>query len=264
MEEQEQTMSDVGETPETNARLQAAQRDAAAARDEAAAANARLQAFMHGVSHDLRAPLRAIDGFAARLQQAGGTDEAGESIARIRAATARMGSLIDAMVEMARVGRAALRPARVDVSLLADWSLAELQDAEPGREVDATIQPGLEVVGDERLLKSMLAQLLANAWRFSAARDKVALVVEGERTDDGLRLWISDRGIGFDPAYAGKLFQPFQRLHGVDEGAGHGLGLAIAEQVAARHGGDIRARAVEGEGATFEGRRCDLQAGEAA
>ena len=258
-------MSDVGETPETNARLQAAQRDAAAARDEAAAANARLQAFMHGVSHDLRAPLRAIDGFAARLgQQAGEADEARESIARIRAATARMGSLIDAMVEMARVGRAEQRPARVDVSLLADWSLAELQDAEPDREVDATIQPGLQVVGDERLLKSMLAQLLANAWRFSAARNKVALAVEGERTDDGLRLWISDRGIGFDPAYAGKLFQPFQRLHGVDEGAGHGLGLAIAEQVAVRHGGGIRARAVEGEGATFEVCLCDLQAGEAA
>ena len=92
----------------------------------------------------------------------------------------------------------------------------------------------------------------------------VTVAVEGERTGDGLRLRISDRGIGFAPAYAGKLFQPFQRLHGVDQGAGHGLGLAIARQVAVRHGGDIRAHAVEGEGATFEVRLRDLQTGETA
>lgn len=256
-----------GETPDTQARLQAAERDAAAARREADAANARLQAFMYGVSHDLRAPLRAIDGFAGRLAQDLGPQAsatATDALGRIRAATTRMATLVDGMVEMARVGGVELRPSRVDVSLLADWCVAELQDADPQRTVDAMIQPGLEMVGDERLLKSMLGQLLGNAWRFSAKRDKVVLAVEGERSGDGLLLRISDRGLGFDPAYAAKLFQPFQRLHGVDDGAGHGLGLAIAAQVAARHGGDISASAVPGQGATFEVHLRDLQAEEKA
>ena len=258
-------MPPAADTPDLETRLQRAERDAAEARLEADAANTRLQAFMHGVSHDLRAPLRAIDGFAARLAPKMAADaDARDAVARIRAATTRMGGLIDGMVEMARVGSVELRPTHVDVSLLADWALAELQDADTGRAVEATIQPGLEVVGDERLLKTLLDQLLANAWRFSASRDKVTVAVEGERTGDGLRLRISDRGIGFAPAYAGKLFQPFQRLHGVDQGAGHGLGLAIARQVAVRHGGDIRAHAVEGEGATFEVRLRDLQTGETA
>ena len=254
LDEQEPAMPPEGETPDTQTRLQDAER-------EVAAANARLQAFMYGVSHDLRAPLRAIDGFAGRLAHelgAQASDNAVDALGRIRAATARMATLVDGMVDMARVGGAELRPMRVDVSLLADWCLAELQDAEPQREVDAMIQPGLEVVGDERLLKTMLAQLVGNAWRFSASRDKVVLAVEGERTGDGLHLRISDKGIGFDPAYAAKLFQPFQRLHGVDDGAGHGLGLAIAAQVAARHGGDITGSAVEGQGATFEVRLRDL------
>ena len=259
-------MPSAGETPDNQTRLHDAEHVAAAQR-EAEAANARLQAFLSGVSHDLRAPLRAIDGFAGRLSQELGTqasEKAVDALSRIRTATARMAALVDGMADLARVGGARLRPAPVDVSLLADWCLAELQDADPQRAVEATIQPGLEMVGDERLLKTMIAQLLANAWRFSAGRDKVVLAVEGERTGDGLRLRISDRGIGFDPAYAAKLFQPFQRLHGVEDGAGHGLGLAIAAQVAARHGGDISASAVPGQGATFEVHLRDLQAEEKA
>lgn len=256
-----------GETPDNQARVQDAERAAAAARHEAEAANARLQAFMHGISHDLRAPLRAIDGFAGRLAGELGpqaSETAADALRRIRAATARMATLVDGMVEMARVGSAELRPARVDLSLLADWCLAELQDAEPQRLLEAQVQPGLEAIGDERLLKAMLAALLGNAWRFSARRDKVVLAVEGERSGDALQLRIRDHGIGFDPAYAAKLFQPFQRLHGADDGAGHGLGLAIAAQVAARHGGDIQGSAVEGEGATFQVRLRDLQPGEKA
>ena len=172
-------MPPAGDTPDLETRLQRAERDAAEARLEADAANTRLQAFMHGVSHDLRAPLRAIDGFAARLAPKMAADaDARDAVARIRAATTRMGGLIDGMVEMARVGSVELRPTHVDVSLLADWALAELQDADTGRAVEATIQPGLEVVGDERLLKTLLDQLLANAWRFSASRDKVTVAVE--------------------------------------------------------------------------------------
>ena len=225
-------------------------------------ANQRLEAFVHGVSHDLRAPLRAIDGFAAQLARSteGQLDApAQEHLQRIRAASARMGGLIDGLLELARITRAGLRPSAVDVSLLAEWVLAELQDAEPQRSVDVNVQPGLEVVGDERLLKVMLAQLLANAWRFSASRPQVWIRVEGERNGDRLHLSIRDRGIGFDMAYSAKLFEPFQRLHGSDEGAGNGIGLTIAQQVAMRHGGSLSADAKPDCGACFQVELVDLQ-----
>ena len=230
-------------------------------RAELDAAERRMEALARGVSHDLRAPLRAIDGFAAKLARdaASGMDDASrDALARIQAAAARMGGLIDRLQALVRVGRHALRPARVDISLLADWCAAELQDAEPAREARIEVQPGLWAVGDERLLKLLLEQLLGNAWRFSASRPRVEVEVGGSRDDGGLDLYVRDRGIGFDMAYAGKLFEPFQRLHGTEEGAGDGIGLSIAEQVVARHGGSIRAEATVGEGATFHLRLPDL------
>lgn len=217
-------------------------------------ANHRLQSFVHGVSHDLRAPLRSIDGFATQLARStdGQLDaSAQDQLQRIRAASTRMGSLIDGLLELARINRAVLRPSVVDVSLLADWSLAELQDSDPQRSVDIQVQPGLEVIGDERLLKMMLGQLLANAWRFSASRPKVWVRIEGERKGDKLHMSIRDRGIGFDMAYSAKLFEPFQRLHGSDEGAGNGIGLTIAQQVAMRHGGSLSAEGEPDGGACF-------------
>lgn len=218
------------------------------------AADKRLQALLQGISHDLRAPLRAIDGFAARLSrqlEATGDPAAIETLARISATNARMAALVDGLVELACAGGAELRPMRVDVSLLADWCAAELQDAEPGREAGIVIQSGLEVIGDERLLKSLLAQLLRNAWRFSAPRPRVEIEVSGTRTEDGLALVVRDHGIGFDMACAARMLEPFQRLHGSDDGAGAGIGLAIADTIAARHGGSIRAQSVPGEGATL-------------
>ena len=137
---------------------------------------------MHGISHDLRAPLRAIDGFAARLSRQLGTDAdaaALETLARISATSMRMGQLMDGMLELARAGRIELRPMPVDVSMLADWCAAELQDADPGREAVIEVQQGLEVIGDERLLKTLLAQLMRNAWRFSATRPRVQIDVSG-------------------------------------------------------------------------------------
>ena len=221
---------------------------------ELQAANRRLEAFAHGVSHDLRAPLRSIDGFAAQLerQTAAALDASGrEHLARIRNASARMGELIDSLLELARIDGADLRPATVDVSLLVEWTAAELQDAQPHRPASVRVQPGLEAVGDERLLKLLLSQLLRNAWQFSAAGERVEIEVEGVRDARGLRFVVRDRGIGFDMAYVGKLFEPFQRLHGSEQGAGNGIGLAIAWQVAARHGGTIRAEAQPGQGASF-------------
>jgi len=225
-------------------------------------ANQRLESFVQGVSHDLRAPLRAIDGFATQLARrtAGQLDAtAQDQLQRIRAASTRMGSLIDGLLELARINRAVLRPALIDVSLLAEWSLAELQDADPQRSVDVQVEPGLEVIGDERLLKIMLGQLLTNAWRFSATRPQIWIRVEGERNGDRLHMSIRDHGIGFDMAYAEKLFSPFQRLHGCDEGAGNGIGLTIAQQVAMRHGGKLSANAEPDHGACFHVELLDLE-----
>ena len=218
------------------------------------AADRRLQALLHGISHDLRAPLRAIDGFAARLSrqlEPGGDVAAIETLARITATNTRMCVLVDGLVELARAGRGELRPMRVDMSMLADWCAVELQDADPGRKAVIEVQQGLEVIGDERMLKTLLAQLLRNAWRFSATRPRVEIEVSGTRADDGLALVVRDHGIGFDMTYAERMLEPFQRLHGSDDGAGDGIGLAIADTIAARHGGSIRAESAPGEGATL-------------
>lgn len=218
------------------------------------AADQRLQVLLQGISHDLRAPLRAIDGFATRLsrQLDQGEDAAAiETLARITATNTRMCTLVDGLVELARAGRAELRPMRVDMSMLADWCAVELQDADSGREAVIDVQQGLEVIGDERLLKALLTQLLRNAWQFSATRPRVQIEVSGTRTEDGLALVVRDHGIGFDMAYADRMLEPFQRLHGSDDGAGDGIGLAIAETIVARHGGNIRAESVPGDGASL-------------
>ncbi len=227
---------------------------------ELQAANRRLETFAHGVSHDLRAPLRTIDGFSAQLARSteGVLDaQAQDHLDRIRSASVRMGALIDSLLELARISRTPLSPTAVNVSLLVEWVMAELQDAHPGRQVALQVQPELEVVGDERLLKAMLAQLLENAWRFSASRPQVSIEVEGQRQANGLLLLIRDHGVGFDMAYVDKLFEPFQRLHGSEEGAGHGIGLTIAQQIATRHGGSIRAHGAPEAGATFHVQLCD-------
>ena len=216
----------------------------------------RLQAsFAHGVSHDLRAPLRAIDSFSALLAEHldGGLDDtARDYLARIRGASMRMARLIDALLELSRAMRAELRSAPVDLDLLVDWAHAELADANPDVAHDARIdvQPGLRALGDERLLRQLVNQLLGNAWKFSRG-GPVHLEVTGERAGDRMVLRVHDHGIGFDMQYADKLFEPFQRLHGADQGGGDGIGLAIVRCVAERHGGRAWARSAPGQGSTF-------------
>jgi len=212
------------------------------------------EAFAYGISHDLRAPLRAIDSFSALLDSRSRAllDDAGRDyLARIRGAAARMGELIDALLDLSRANRAELKSEPVDLSLLAEWAGAELQDAEPGRAADINVAPGLLVRGDERQLKLMLTQLLDNAWKFSRGRDPVRIEVRGERTGDRMRISVRDHGAGFDIDYADKLFEPFQRLHGPEEGGGNGIGLAIVRRIVERHGGRIRAESGPGQGSTF-------------
>ena len=210
--------------------------------------------FAYGVSHDLRAPLRAIDNFAGLLQRhlGEGVDPAARDyLERIQGAATRLGGLLDALLGLSRAGRQPLRPQEVDLSLLAEWAAAELRDAEPQREADIRVQPGLVAHGDEALLRQLLQQLLHNAWKFSGRNERVEITVEGERVDDHLHLRIRDAGSGFDMRYADKLFVPFQRLHGPDDGGGHGIGLAIAQRIVERHGGRIRAQSEPGAGSTF-------------
>ncbi|MBU8977158.1 MULTISPECIES: ATP-binding protein [unclassified Lysobacter] len=218
------------------------------------AANHQLQLFADAVAHDLRAPLRSIESFSALL-----ADRAGERLdetdrdylTRIRAAASRMSGLLSALNELSYVTRTELKAADVDLSLLADWVGAELQDAEPRRRAEIQVQPSLHAWGDERLLKLLLTQLMDNAWKFSREREPIRIRVSGRDDGDMLHVEIRDEGIGFDMRYAHKLFEPFQRLHGPDQGGGHGLGLAIVRRIAERHGGSVRADSRPESGATF-------------
>ncbi|MFC3552326.1 ATP-binding protein [Lysobacter cavernae] len=218
------------------------------------ASHRQLQLFADAVAHDLRAPLRSIESFSGLLadraqERLDDTDR--DYLARIRAAAARMTALLSALNELSYVTRAELEPARVDLSLLAEWVGAELQDAEPQRRAEIHVQSDLVAQGDERLLKLLLGQLMNNAWKFSREREPIRIQISGERDGDTLRLQIRDHGIGFDMRYAHKLFEPFQRLHGPDQGGGHGLGLAIAQRIAERHHGHLHAQSQPESGSTF-------------
>ncbi len=217
-------------------------------------ANEELESFAYTISHDLRAPLRAIDGFSRMVAERHGDafDEVGRGyIARVRAATARMSELIDALLKMARVSRTELRREPLDLSAIATDVAAELQQAEPGRRVEFDIEPGLVASGDSTLVRNLLGNLLGNAWKFTRDRDPARIGLR--RRVQGGETWfeVSDNGIGFDPAYAGKLFRPFQRLHAADEFAGEGVGLASVKRIIERHGGVIFGEGLPGEGARF-------------
>lgn len=218
------------------------------------AARGQLQLLTDAITHDLRAPLRSIESFTERIAGSAHdrlTVREREQLQRVRDAAARMTSLLTAFGELSHATQAELQPRPVDMSLLAEWVLTELQEGEPARAVELRVQPGLAVRGDERLLRLMLSQLLHNAWKFSAGRDAVRIEVAGETHAGRCRVTVRDHGTGFDPRYLHKLFVPLQRLHGREEGGGHGLGLAIAARIAERHGGGITADSQPGDGAAF-------------
>jgi signal transduction histidine kinase len=217
-------------------------------------ANKELEAFAYSVSHDLRTPLRAIDGFSRILSEkyADILDAKGSDyLRRTRAAAQRMAELIDDLLELSRLTRAEMRQTNVDLSDIVHELKMHLQESQPHRVVDFVIQDGLVVRGDERLLRSALENLLGNAWKFTGKQDH-ALIEFGMETQQGEPVFlVRDNGAGFNMKYADKLFGAFQRLHSMTEFPGTGIGLAITQRVIHRHGGSIWAEAAVGQGATF-------------
>jgi PAS domain S-box-containing protein len=226
----------------------------AAAKDRAEAANRELESFSYSVAHDLRAPLRAIEGFSQALLEDHGPalDPTGQDyLARIRAAARRMSGLIDDLLALSRVSRAELRREHVDLSALARAAVTTLETADPARRVDVTIAPGLAAVGDPKLLAIVLDNLIGNAWKFTQRTDPARIEVAA-RDQDGRRVYfVRDNGAGFDQAYADKLFGVFQRLHSAADFPGTGIGLATVKRIIERHGGRVWAEGVAGQGATF-------------
>jgi PAS domain S-box-containing protein len=219
------------------------------------AVNRELEAFSYSVSHDLRAPLRAIDGFsqvlvedyAARLD-----DEGRDDLGRIRSASQRMSQLIDDLLRLSRVARSELHRVPVDVTALARQVLQEIASREGGREVEAVVAEGLVAEADPHLVRVALGNLLGNAWKFTrhaaAPRIEVGALAEG---GPSRVFYVRDNGAGFDMRYVEKLFKPFQRLHRSTEFEGTGIGLAIVQRIVQRHGGRAWAEGAEGQGATF-------------
>lgn len=221
--------------------------------DELARLRAQQDVFASGVSHDLRAPLRAIDGFAVQLQKRLAAGEGGleEQTARIRDVVARMAGLLDALILYSRVTRTEARREEVDLTYLADWALMDLGNAHPGVVVHAEVQAGLTALGDERLLRQLLDAAFDNCRRFAGPDADTRLHVSGERDGEGLHLRISDHGIGMELRDPMQPFAPFQRLHGAGQGAGDGMGLAIVSAIVQRHGGRVRMESKPGEGCTL-------------
>jgi light-regulated signal transduction histidine kinase (bacteriophytochrome) len=218
------------------------------------ASNRELESFSYSVSHDLRAPLRSIDGFSAALHEDHGQrlDEEGrDNLRRIRAACKRMGLLIDDLLNLSRLARFEMSRERVDLSELARQITGELSRAQPERTVEFVIAEGLIDQGDERLLRVMLQNLLGNAWKYSA-KQATAVIEFGRTHNDGAPAYfVRDNGVGFDMTYSDKLFKPFQRLHDNKEFPGTGIGLALVQRIIQRHGGRAWAEGEAGKGARF-------------
>lgn len=218
---------------------------------ELSEANHQLESFAYTVSHDLRAPLRAIDGFSRLLsdRHADALDEAARGyLARIREGAHRMDDLIGAILTISRVSRGELQRQPLDLSALANEVIEELRTSDPGREVDADIAPGLHAEGDPALVRILMQNLVGNAWKFTRDRERAHIRFGHDASG---QFFVEDDGVGFDPAYAGKLFQPFQRLHSESEFAGHGIGLATVRRIVERHGGTLQATGEVGRGARF-------------
>jgi signal transduction histidine kinase len=218
------------------------------------AANRELESFSHAVSHDLRAPLRAVDGFSEILIEDYGRslDAVGQGhLRRIRGGAQHMTDLVDGLLSLSRLNREELRMEPVDLSDLAAEVVAELRDADRGRDVEVTVARGLTAECDPRLTRLALENLLGNAWKFTANRERAHVEVGATEEDGQTWFYVRDDGAGFDMHYVGSLFGAFQRLHRQDEFEGTGIGLATVQRIVHRHGGAIRAEGAVDQGATF-------------
>jgi signal transduction histidine kinase len=218
------------------------------------AQNKELEAFSYSVSHDLRTPLRSIDGFSRILiedHDASLDAEGRDCLRRIRTAAEYMGQLIDDLLRLSRLSRGELRYEEVDLSAMVHEVAAELAQQDPQRQVTLVVADGVLAHGDRRMLRVVLANLLGNAWKFT--RTQTAPRIEfGTISEDGRpRYFVRDNGVGYDPQYADKLFGAFQRLHGKAEFPGTGIGLATVQRVIHRHGGSVWAQGAVDRGATF-------------
>jgi light-regulated signal transduction histidine kinase (bacteriophytochrome) len=218
-----------------------------------AAANRELEAFCYSVAHDLRSPLRGIDGFSQVLLKACEdrlSDPEKDYIKRIRTASQRMAGLIDGLLELARLARMELRFADVDMSGIAAAILEELRRTYPDRVVETRVARGLRVKADERLVRALLFNLLENAWKFTEKRSPARIEFGVMKEENISAFFVRDDGAGFDMAYVDKLFKPFERLHGA-EFPGTGIGLATVQRIVQRHGGRVWAEGVVEKGAAF-------------
>jgi light-regulated signal transduction histidine kinase (bacteriophytochrome) len=220
---------------------------------ELEAANRELESFAYSVSHDLRAPLRTIDGFSQALLDDWGHvvgTSGHEHVRRVRAATQRMGQLIDDLLQLSRVTRVELRRQNVPLSGLARAIGERLMRSEPQRELALLVAPGLEAPGDARLLEVALENLLGNAWKFTARQPQARIEFGAEARDGQRAFFVRDNGVGFENGYAARMFTAFQRLHSDDEFPGTGIGLATVQRIIQRHGGSVWAEGAVGLGAT--------------
>jgi light-regulated signal transduction histidine kinase (bacteriophytochrome) len=221
---------------------------------ELLSANKELEAFSYSVSHDLRAPLRSIDGFSLALLEdyADKLDEDGRDyLRRVRAATQRMGILIDDLLNLSRVTRTEMRLENADLGAIVRSIAAELQNAQPERRVEFRIEEGLQTMIDPHLLRIALENLIGNAWKFSSKCESARIEFGRTNCDGSPAYYVRDNGAGFDQAYAERLFGAFQRLHDSADFPGSGVGLATVQRIIHRHGGRIWAEGAVGKGSTF-------------
>lgn len=221
-------------------------------------ANAELESFAYSVSHDLRAPLRSIDGYSEALVEELGEnlpEEAARYLDKIRGSTRRMGQLIEDLLNLSRLSRADLKPVRLDLSAMARQVTDELRQRNPDREVTVNIWEGMQAYGDPRLVRVALENLLDNAWKFTGTIERPTIevgIMHGDGKEEGRSVYfVRDNGVGFDMAYSHKLFGVFQRLHAQNEFPGTGIGLATVHRIVQRHGGRIWVNAAPGRGAVF-------------
>ncbi len=217
-------------------------------------ANEELEAFCYSVSHDLRAPLRSIDGFSRAIEEdyaAKLDSQAQDYLKRIRRAAQRMSELIDDLLDLSRVARAELSRAAVCLSDIVQEVIAGLRHEDPNRIVDVTIEPDIWVQADPSLIHLVIENLVSNAWKYSSRRKNSHIEFGREIGNNQIVYFVRDNGVGFDPAYASKLFKPFQRLHSEVDFPGNGIGLATVMRIVKRHGGDVWAQGAIDQGATF-------------